>query len=257
MVRRLVWLLLSVCLGAAVRAETVQVAVAANFTAPMQKIAAAFQKDTGHKAMLSFEASGKLYAQIRHGAPFDVLLAADDRTPAKLVAEGQGVSGSVFTYAIGQLVLWSAQAGVVDAQGAVLEALASGQRAGKLAIADPRLAPYGAAAMQVMERRSLAGRLRPHWVTGTSIGQTFQFVKSGNALIGFVALSQVMTDGQLTGGSVWTVPPDLHAPIRQDAVLLQRGRDNPAARALLAYLQGDTARAVIRAYGYRPWRSPP
>ncbi len=226
-------------------------AVAANFAAPMQKIAAAFEKDTGHKAVLSFGATGKFYAQIRHGAPFAVLLAADDETPARLVKEGLGVAGSAFTYAIGQLVLWSAKPGLVDSQGAVLADLASGQRTGKLAMADPKLAPYGAAALQVMDRRSLTAPLRPHIVTGENIAQTFQFVKTGNAVLGFVALSQVMVDSQLSGGSAWVVPAALHEPIRQDALLLKAGQGNPAAQALLQYLRSDAARQVIRAHSYQ------
>ena len=228
------------------RAETVQVAVASNFAAPMQKIAAAFEKDSGHKAVLSFGATGKFYAQVRNGAPFAVLLAADDETPARMQKEGLAVTGSAFTYAIGQLVLWSADSSVVDAQGAVLNAPLNG----KLALADPKLAPYGAAALQVLQQRGLADKLRPHFVLGENIAQTFQFVKTGNASMGFVALSQVMQDGKVTSGSAWLVPAALHEPIRQDAVLLRQGADNPAAKALLQYLRTDAARAVIRAYGY-------
>lgn len=234
-----------------VQADEVQVAVAANFTAPMQKIAAAFEKDTGHKAVLSFGATGKFYAQIRNGAPFGVLLAADDETPARLLKEGMGVTGSAFTYAIGQLVLWSSQSGVVDDQAVVLGALASGKLSGKMALADPKLAPYGAAAMQVMDKRGLTDKLRPHFVTGENIGQTFQFVKTGNATLGFVALSQVMLDGKISTGSAWVVPANLHDPIRQDALLLKTAEANPAAKALLQYLRTDAARAVIRAYGYQ------
>ena len=233
------------------QADEVQVAVAANFTAPMQKIAAAFEKDTGHKAVLSFGATGKFYAQIRNGAPFGVLLAADDETPARLLKEGMGVTGSAFTYAIGQLVLWSSQSGVVDEQAVVLGALASGKLSGKMALADPKLAPYGAAAMQVMDKRGLTDKLRPHFVTGENIGQTFQFVKTGNATLGFVALSQVMVDGKISTGSAWVVPANLHDPIRQDALLLKTAEANPAAKALLQYLRTDAARAVIRAYGYQ------
>jgi molybdate transport system substrate-binding protein len=228
------------------RAETVQVAVASNFAAPMQKIAAAFEKDSGHKAVLSFGATGKFYAQVRNGAPFAVLLAADDETPARMQKEGLAVPGSAFTYAIGQLVLWSANSAVVDAQGAMLNATLRS----KLALADPKLAPYGAAALQVLQQRGLADKLRPHFVMGENIAQTFQFVKTGNASLGFVALSQVMQDGKITSGSAWVVPAALHKPIRQDAVLLQQGADNLAAKALLQYLRTDAARAVIRAYGY-------
>lgn len=228
------------------RAETVQVAVASNFAAPMQKIVAAFEKDSGHKTALSLGATGKFYAQVRNGAPFAVLLAADDETPARMQKEGLAVTGSAFTYAIGQLVLWSADSSVVDAQGAVLNAPLNG----KLALADPKLAPYGAAALQVLQQRGLADKLRPHFVLGENIAQTFQFVKTGNASMGFVALSQVMQDGKVTSGSAWVVPAALHEPIRQDAVLLRQGADNPAAKALLQYLRTDAARAVIRAYGY-------
>jgi molybdate transport system substrate-binding protein len=234
-----------------VHADEVQVAVAANFTAPMQKIAAAFEKETGHKAVLSFGATGKFYAQIRNGAPFGVLLSADDEVPARLVKEGMAVPGSAFTYAIGQLVLWSSQSGVVDAQAAVLHEMASGKRSGKIAVADPKLAPYGAAAMQVMDQRGLTDKLCPHFVTGENIGQTFQFVKTGNAALGFVALSQVMVEGSISTGSAWVVPAHLHDPIRQDAVLLKTAQANPAANALLQYLRTDAARTVIRAYGYQ------
>jgi len=239
-------MLLGLGLTVAAQAAEVQVAVAANFTAPMQKIAALFERDTGHKAALSFGATGKFYAQVRHGAPFAVLLAADDETPARLIQEGLAVQGSAFTYAVGQLVLWSAQAGVVDAQGAVLHKLP-----GKLAMADPRLAPYGAAALQVLAQRGLSETLKPHIVTGENIGQTFQFVKTGNAALGFVALSQIMVDGKIGTGSAWRVPAALHDPIRQDAVLLKTGEGNPAARALLQYLRSDAARQVILACGYQ------
>ncbi|MFM1817959.1 MAG: hypothetical protein RL364_819 [Pseudomonadota bacterium] len=236
---------LSLCTSAL--AGEVKVAVAANFTAPMQKIATAFENETGHKAVLSFGSTGKLATQIRNGAPFEVLLSADNSTPVKLVDEGLALGSSRFTYAVGQLVLWSAQSGLVDAQGAVL----AGIPQGKLAIADPKLAPYGAAAMQVMRQLGRVDALRPHWVTGENIGQTFQFVKTGNAALGFVALSQVMVDGQIASGSAWIIPAKLYDPIRQDAVLLKTGENNPAATALLSYLRSDSARQVIRAYGYQ------
>ena len=227
-------------------ADEVQVAVAANFVAPMQKIAAEFEKDTGYKAQLAFGATGKFYAQIRNGAPFEILLAADDTTPEKLEKEGAGVAGSRFTYAIGTLVLWSAQPGYVDAQGAVLK---TGDFK-HLAIANPKVAPYGAAALQVMDQLGATAAVQPRLVQGENIAQAFQFVATGNAQLGFVALSQVMADGKLTGGSAWQVPASLHDPIRQDAVLLTPGKDSTAAAALLAYLRGDKARAIIRSYGY-------
>ncbi|WP_241776962.1 molybdate ABC transporter substrate-binding protein [Acidovorax sp. Root275] len=228
------------------QADTVSVAVAANFTAPMQKIAAVFEADTGHKAELSFGATGKFYAQITHGAPFQVLLSADDTTPAKLEREAKAVAHSRFTYAVGTLVLWSAQAGIVDAQGDVLKK----GNFKHLAIANPKLAPYGAAAMQVMDKLGVTDALQPRLVQGENIAQTFQFVSTGNAQLGFVALSQVMTDGKIRSGSAWQVPASLHDPIRQDAVLLAPGKDSAAATALLTYLRGDKARAIIQSYGY-------
>lgn len=229
------------------RADTVSVAVASNFAAPMQQITAAFEADTGHRAQLSFGATGKFYAQITHGAPFQVLLAADDTTPARLEREGKAVAQSRFTYAIGALVLWSAQPGLVDPQGAVLR---TGQFK-HLAIANPRLAPYGAAAVQVLQHLGLHDALQPRLVQGENIAQTFQFVASGNAQLGFVALSQVMSEGQIRAGSGWPVPAALHDPIRQDAVLLLPGQNRAAATQLLQYLRGDKARAIIQSYGYR------
>ncbi|MFM7026133.1 MAG: molybdate ABC transporter substrate-binding protein [Limnohabitans sp.] len=242
-------LLIGLCslLASLAHADTVQVAVASNFSAPMQKIALAFEQNTGHKASLSFGATGKFHAQISNGAPFAVLLAADDQTPARLVRQGLAVPGSNFTYAIGQLVLWSPQPQRVDARGEVLRAALPG----KLAVADPKLAPYGAAAMQTLARLGLLDQLRAQLVVGENIGQTLLFVKTGNAAMGFVALSQVMVDGRIPVGSAWQIPPQLYDPIRQDAVLLKAGEGNAAAKALLQYLRGDAARQVIRAYGYQ------
>ena len=231
--------------GGALAGE-VSVAVAANVTAPMQRIAAAFAQDTGHVARLSFGATGKFYAQIANGAPFQVLLAADEATPARIAREGLGDGATQFTYAIGQLVLWSRQAGTVDAQGQVL-------RRGDwrhIAIANPRLAPYGAAALQTLQALGLAEQLQPRMVQGENIAQTYQFAASGNAELGFVALSQVMEGGQLRAGSAWVVPAALHAPIRQDAIVLQPGRGSEAAQALVQYLRGERARAILRDYGY-------
>lgn len=231
---------------AAAQAAEVSVAVAANFTAPMQKIAAEFERDTGHKAQLAFGATGKFYAQIKNGAPFELFLSADDTTPARLEEEGAAVAGSRFTYAIGKLALWSAQPGVVDDRGEVL-----GRGSFKhLAVANPRTAPYGAAALEVLRKLGVADALAPKLVTGENIAQTHQFVASGNAELGFVALSQVWADGRLSGGSAWLVPADLHAPLRQDAVILAAGRDKPAARALAEYLRGAKAVAIIKSYGY-------
>lgn len=243
-------LICALALGVCAHAAEVTVAVAANFAAPMQQIARAFAQDTGHQAVVSLGATGSFYAQIRNGAPFHVFLSADDETPQRLEREGLAVAGTRFTYALGQLVLWSPQAGRVDDRGEVL-------RTGsfpRLAIASPRLAPYGQAAMQVLDRMGVTAQWQPRLVVGENIAQAYQFVATGNASLGFVALSQVLVDDRIGGrireGSAWIVPPSLHDPLRQDAVLLSRGQGNPAATALLAYLRGDKARAVIRAHGY-------
>lgn len=233
-------------LSAPVFAGEVQVAVAANFTAPMKAIAVDFEQATGHKAILSFGASGKFYAQIKHGAPFEVLLSADAETPAKLEKEGAAVPGSRFTYAIGKLVLWSAQSGLVDDKGEVLKQ--SGFE--HIALANPKLAPYGVAAIETLTRLGLVERLQPKFVRGENIAQTYQFVATGNAELGFVALSQVYEAGKMKSGSAWIVPANLHAPMRQDAVVLTQGKDNPVARALIAFLKTDKARMVIKSYGY-------
>ncbi|MFC6283769.1 MULTISPECIES: molybdate ABC transporter substrate-binding protein [Polaromonas] len=245
---RLLPALLVMLASASVLAEEVQVAVAANFTAPMKLIAADFEKDTGHKTVLSFGATGKFYAQITNGAPFDVFLAADTETPAKLEKEGAAVSGSSFTYATGRLVLWSAKPGVVDDKGA---ALLRGEFK-HLAIAAPKLAPYGAAAIETMTKVGLLPSLEPKLVQGESIGQTFSMIASGNAELGFVALSQVFEDGKIKSGSAWVVPTNLHSPIRQDAVLLTRAKNNQAAVQLVAYLKTEKAKNVIRSFGYEP-----
>jgi len=235
----------------AARADEVQVAVAANFTAPMQKIAALFAQDTGHKAVLAFGSTGKFYAQIKNGAPFEVLFAADDETPARLEQEGAGLAGSHFTYAIGKLVLWSAQPGVVDEAGEVLR---RGNFA-HLSLANPKLAPYGAAGIEAMQALGVYDALAPKIVQAENIGQAYQFVASGNAQLGFVAYSQVLDEqGKFKGGSMWMVPAKLYRPIRQDAVVLTKGtaggQPKPAVAALMQYLQGEKARAVIQTYGY-------
>jgi len=232
--------------SSAASAAEVSVAVASNFTAPMQKIARAFELDTGHKAMLAFGATGGFYAQIKNGAPFQILLAADNETPARLEKEGLGVAGTRFTYAIGKLVLWSKQPSLVDDKGDVL------RKGGfdKLAMANPKLAPYGAAAIETLTKLGWLKQLKPKLVEGSNIGQTYQFVASENAALGFVALSQVFSDGRITEGSAWIVPASFHAPIQQDAVLLNTGKDNTAATALLNYLKTEKAQAIIRAYGY-------
>lgn len=239
------WLACWAALSLNARADDISVAVAANFTAPMQKIAAEFEKETGHKPQTSLGATGKFYAQIKNGAPFEVLLAADDETPARLIKENVAVPGSQFSYAIGKLVLWSAKPGLVDGAGQVLKI----GRFEHLAIASPKLAPYGAAALEVLQALGVHDALRPKIVMGESIAQTYQFIHSSNAQLGFVALSQVLKDGKIEGSS-WLIPAKLYAPIRQDAVLLDKGRDKPAAQALLNYLKTDKAKAIITAYGY-------
>ena len=234
-------------LALSAQADTVAVAVAANFTAPMHKIAAAFEQATGHKLSLALGSTGRFYAQIKNGAPFEVFLSADDETPARLEQEGLGVPGSRFTYAIGQLALWSAKAGVVDAQGQVLQTA----QFNKIALADPKLAPYGQAAVETMTQLGVLQTLRPRWVLGENIAQTYQFVSSANAQLGFVALSQVYAEGRFTHGSGWIVPAQLHTPIRQDALLLKPGQDKPAAKAFLRFLQSEPARAIVRAHAYK------
>jgi molybdate transport system substrate-binding protein len=244
---RLIPLLIMLLAGIAssVHADAISVAVAANFTAPMQQIATAFEKETGHKVQAAYGATGKFYAQIKNGAPFELLLSADDVTPARLIKERAAVAGSPFTYAIGKLVLWSAKPAIVDEAGAVLK---NGDF-NHLAIANPKLAPYGAAAVEVMKALGVYDAVQPKLVTGESIGQTHQFISTGNALLGFVALSQVLKDGKMEG-SAWIVPAKLYAPIRQDAVILEKGRGKPAAEALMQYLKSDKAKAVIQSFGY-------
>lgn len=230
----------------AATAQSVAVAVAANFTAPMQKIAALFEAETGYTAALAFGSTGRFYAQIKNGAPFDVLLAADEKTPAKLVEDGLALAPTLTTYAVGKLVLYSRRPSVVDDKGDVLKQV----QTGKIAMADPKLAPYGLAAQQTLQALGVYEQLEPRLVMGESIGQAYQFVATENALMGFVALSQVSAPGQTQPGSSWVVPQALYDPIRQDAVVLARGKDNPAALALLKFLQSQAAHDVIRSYGY-------
>ncbi|MDD2273092.1 MAG: molybdate ABC transporter substrate-binding protein [Desulfuromonadaceae bacterium] len=245
-IKSLLTILITTLLAVPAMAAEVNVAVAANFTAPMKQIAADFEKETGHKALLSFGGSGKFYAQIRNGAPFQLFLSADDEKPAQLIKDGLAVADSRFTYAVGTLVLWSAQPGLVDPKGEVL----SKGSFNKIAIANPKLAPYGSAAVEVLTKQGILTTLKHKFVWGENIAQTFQFVSTGNAELGFVALSQVMKNGKITTGSAWVVPGKLHSPIRQDAVLLATGKDNTAAKALMSYLKTEKAKTIIRSYGY-------
>ena len=239
--------LLAVFAIGAVQADEVQVAVAANFTAPIQAIAADFEKDTGHKLVAAYGATGQLYTQIKNGAPFEVFLSADDTTPEKLEKDGDTVKGSRFTYAIGTLALWSAKEGYVDAKGEVLK----NNEYQHLSIANPKAAPYGLAATQVLEKLKLTEATKAKIVEGQNITQAYQFVSTGNAELGFVALSQIYKDGKVSSGSAWIVPASMHDPIKQDAVILNKGKDNAAAKALVEYLKGPKAAAVIKSYGYQ------
>ncbi|BAQ75087.1 molybdenum ABC transporter, periplasmic molybdate-binding protein [Pseudomonas sp. Os17] len=229
------------------QAAEVQVAVAANFTAPIQAIAADFEKDTGHKLVAAYGATGQFYTQIKNGAPFEVFLSADDSTPQKLESEGDTVKGSRFTYAIGTLALWSAKEGYVDGKGQVLK----DNQYQHLSIANPKAAPYGLAATQVLAKLGLSDKVKGKLVEGQNITQAYQFVSTGNAELGFVALSQIYKDGKVSSGSAWIVPAQMHDPIKQDAVILNKGKDNPAARALVDYLKGPKAAAIIQSYGYQ------
>ena len=237
------WLIL---LAPASWAASTLVAVAANFSKPMTEIAAEFEKATGHSAKLSFGSTGKFVSQIENGGPFEVLLAADEKGTQKLEQSGFTVPNSQFTYALGKLVLWSAKPGYVDDQGKILTT--GGFK--HLALADPKLAPYGSAAVEVLKKMGLMDKLQPLFVQGENIAQTLQFVSTANAELGFVALSQVIENGKIANGSGWIIPDDYYAPIRQGAVLLKKGAENPAAPALLDYLKSAPALAIIEKYGY-------
>jgi len=244
--RTLSILMLAVLAHASAFAADAQVAVAANFAEPIKAIGAVLEKTTGHTIKVTLGATGKLYAQIKNGAPFDVLLSADTATPEKLEKEGLGQPGSRFTYATGKLVLWSADAKRVDTKGEVLKAA----NLGKVSYANPKVAPYGAATVQVIDKLGLTAALTPKLVQGESIGQTFTFASTGNADVGFVAMSQVLQGGQLKSGSMWVVPQALYDPIRQDAVLMQKSASNQAAQALMKLLKSPNIKDLIRSYGY-------
>ena len=232
------------------------VAVASNFGAPARELASRFEQESGHTLKLAQGSSGKLFAQVRNGAPFDVFLSADQEFPARLVEQTSAVQGSQFTYALGALALWSASnEEVLSADSlSALTSVSAALAPDKIAIANPRIAPYGLAAQPVMDSAALpagtAKRLAARVVYGENIAQTFQFVQTGNARMGFVALSQVLALTPQQRGAYWRVPSALHAPIRQDAVLLTRGENNLAARAFLRFLRGETARAILQRYGY-------
>lgn len=224
-------------------AGEIRVAVASNFAEAARTLADAFHQRTGHQVRLSVGSTGKHYAQIHHGAPFEVFLAADAKRPTLLEKEGLTVPGSRFTYAVGQLVLWSPDPNFVDAQGAVLDS----RTFRHLAIANPRLAPYGRAAVEVLQHRGLWDDLQRRFVRGENIGQTFQFVVSGNAELGFVAASQLILDDGVRAGSYWRVPPELHSAIVQQAVLV---KSEPIAIAFLAFLRSEEGKSIIHRFGY-------
>lgn len=243
--RTRLFVLLTLCLAAAApsaRGGDVQLAVAANFTAAAREIGARFERASGHRVVFSFASTGQLYTHISQGAPFEVFLAADRARPRRAVQQGLAVAGSRFTYAVGHLVLYSEDPARVRGPGTLRATDFT-----RLAIANPVTAPYGAAAVATLKTLDLYKALTPKLVYGNSIAQTYQFVATGNAELGLVALSQVAGH---TRGSRWRVPQALHPPIAQDAVLLQRGAGEPAARAFLAFLRSPAANAIKRRYGY-------
>lgn len=227
-------------------AAEISAAVAANFAAPMERIAALFHKESGHSVKVSLAASGKLYTQIKGGAPFDVFLSADEEIPKRLLQEGLAVSGSRFIYATGRLVLWSVQPGLVDDKGAVLNA----GKFEKLAYANPVVSPYGVAAKETLTKLTMWNAMQKKLKKGEDVTQAYQLAATENADLAFIALSQVMRDGKMTAGSWWLVPPELHNPIRQSAVLLSGSKEQAAAKALLAFLKSDKAKVVMRGFGY-------
>jgi len=229
-------------------AGEVRIAVAANFTSTLNEISFQFEQESSHTTLISSGSSGKFYAQIKHGAPFDVFLSADETRPQLLEDEGLAVPGSRFTYAVGRLTLWSPDPHMLKDDGGAT-VLANG-RFEHLAIANPKTAPYGAAAKHVLEQLGSWNHLKDRIVQGENIGQTFQFVFSHNAQLGFVALAQVLDPKIHGAGSRWDVPEHLHEPLAQQAVMLNIGQHNAAARAFFDFVKGPTARTIIERFGY-------
>lgn len=239
-------LLLCGLMSSPVRAGEVSVAVASNFAAPMERLVPLFQKESGHTLKVSLGASGKLYAQIRSKAPFDVFLSADEEMPKSLMQEGLAVGGTRFVYATGRLVLWSAQPDFVDEKGGVLNK----GNFNMLAIANPRFSPYGVASKETLTKLTMWNSIQEKLAKGENVTQTYQLAATEKADLAFIALSQVMRDGKVTAGSWWLVPPEMHKPIQQSAVLLSGAKDPVAAKAFLAFLKSEKARAVMRGFGY-------
>jgi molybdate transport system substrate-binding protein len=231
--------------GHPAEADELRVAVATNFSDTMAALVELFEQRSEHTVLVSTGSTGSHYAQIRNGAPFEVFFAADAERPRLLEEQGVAVAGSRFSYAVGRLVLWSPQPGLVDAEGRVLDRASFRF----LAIANPELAPYGAAAREVLTARGVWDKLRPKLVQGQDIGQAYSFVYTGNAELGFVALAQLTKPGAEISGSYWLVPDSLHRPIAQEAVLL---KDVGSAREFVEFVKSPAARAVIRGFGYGP-----
>jgi molybdate transport system substrate-binding protein len=229
------------------QAAEIKVAVASNFANTLKEIAVEFQRDTGHQLAITPGATGKFYAQISHGAPFDVFLSADDETPRKLAQEGKAIAASQFTYATGRLALWSPSPDLVDKNADILKT----DKFKYIAIANAKVAPYGQAAVQTMQKLGVLSKIEPRVVQGESIAQTFQFVSTGNAQLGFVALSQIFENGKIKTGSAWIVPEEMHEQLKQDAVVLQSCKNTSACQALMDYLKSEKIKKMMSSYGYK------
>ena len=229
------------------QAAEIKVAVASNFANTLKEIAVEFQRDTGHQLAITPGATGKFYAQISNGAPFDVFLSADDETPRKLAQEGKAIAASQFTYATGRLALWSPSPDLVDKNADILKT----DKFKYIAIANAKVAPYGQAAVQTMQKLGVLSKIEPRVVQGESIAQTFQFVSTGNAQLGFVALSQIFENGKIKTGSAWIVPEEMHEQLKQDAVVLQSCKNTSACQALMDYLKSEKIKKMMSSYGYK------
>jgi molybdate transport system substrate-binding protein len=225
------------------QAGDVKVAVSSNFATTLEKISEAFTKETGHKLVISSGATGKIYAQIREGAPFEVLLSADQTTPMKLITDNLAVEETQFTFAVGRLVLWSLKDKFVDDEGAVIKT----SSVNHIAIANPKLAPYGVAAKEYLEKVGIWKIVEAKIVYGENISQTYQFVSTGNAEVGFIAMSQIMD----TKGSYWVVPESQYSPLKHDVILLNKGKTNPIAKKFLEFLKDRKVKAIISKFGYK------